>query len=294
MSDVKARIGNSLFNPAVLVVLGMMALQLLLGTGQATAAGQRAETPVSDGVYELPNTPNGPQAGTRAELDAFGRVMEAKTPAAIIATAETFASEYKQSQLLPLVRLREMQAEMDANSYEGAVSIGHEMLSKDPRNLEALLLMGSILPDFPPRYAAQRESILGEARKDLQSASQLLQTFHLPQGASPERFMMNKRGMMASLAEAQGFVDLVAGQYRDSIESYKRALALRADPSAVTALRLGQAYYGAGDLGNARVELEQAVRSPSTLIRQKAASLLSKVEISERATGRSAHEAQYP
>jgi tetratricopeptide (TPR) repeat protein len=228
-------------------------------------------------LYELPNTPNGPQARTRAELDGFGHVMESKTPAGTITTAEAFANQYPQSQMLPIIRLREMQAEMEVNSYEGAVAIGRELLSQNPRNLEALLIMASILPNFPVQDASQRTAILGEARKDIQAASHLLQTLHMPQGISAESFLINKRRLKTSLSEAKGFVDLVAGQYQAAIHEYKWALAHGGDPSPVALLHLGQAYYMAGDLKEARIELKLAMRSNSGAISREAAQLLQRI-----------------
>lgn len=251
-----------------------MCLLVLIALGPEMAVNSPAQFSLPGDVYEFPMTPNGPQARTRTELDAFGRVMEANTPASIIAAAESFALTYKYSQLMSLVKLRELRAELDADSYEGAISIGREMLSENPRNLEALLLMANILPDFPPQYAGQRESLLREARKDIQAAEQLLRTFHMPEGSSPKEFILSKRRMGASLTEAKGFADLVAGRYRDAIAAYQQALAEGADASSVVALRLGQAYYAAGDLKDARQQFQHAAHSSSSLIRQTAARLL--------------------
>jgi tetratricopeptide (TPR) repeat protein len=235
-------------------------------------------------VYALPTTANGPQARTRAELDAFGRVMESKAPAEIIARAEAFASQYPQSQMLPMVRLREMRGEMAANSYAGATAVGHELLSENPRDLEALLMMASILPDFPPQEASRRTSILAEARQDIEAAEQILETFHRPQGTSAEEFLMNKRRLAASLAEAKGFVDLVSGRPRAAIQEYRWALAHGTDASPVISLRLGQAYYEAGDLISARTQLELAMRSGLSVVRQQAALLLDRLQTTPSAT----------
>lgn len=253
-----------------------MAICLLFVMTLGLVAEPHLQAQSSGVIYQLPNTPNGPQARTRAELDAFGRVMEAKQAASIIAAAETFASRYPQSQLLPMAKLREMRAEMDVNSYEGAVSIGRELLLENPRNLEALLLMAAILPDFPPGYAVQRKAILAEARKDAESAEQILNTLHLPEGASPREFIIEKRRMRASLAQAKGFSDLIAGQYHDAIAKYNWALSHGANPSPVMSLRLGEAYLEAGDLADARGQLRQAMNSTSLPIRQRAAQVLKK------------------
>jgi tetratricopeptide (TPR) repeat protein len=248
---------------------------LLLALGANWIAGETLRSgPPQSAISQFPSTANGPQARTGGELDAFGRVMESQAPASIIAAAEAFASHYARSELLPMVRLREMQAEMDINSYEGATAIGHELLSKDPRNLEALVLMAEILPDFPPRYGARREAILAEARKDIQSAGQLLQTFHLPPGASPEEFLMNKRRLAVSLAEAAGYADLRGGQCQEAIRHYLGVVAQSAHPSPVTLLRLGQAYSDLGDVRNARLQWQRAMHASSGLVHQKAAELL--------------------
>ncbi len=253
----------------------------------AAVKTQTAENPQStrlDAVFEFPNTPNGPEARSRTELDAFGRVMESTTAAEVISRAESFASGYPDSQLLPMVRLREMRAEMAANSYAGALAIGRELLRKNPDNLEALILMAEILPDYPASYSSQRETILAEAERDIASAQKLLQTFHLPQGASAAEFLRNKQRMIASLDAASAFVDLVAGRYPEAAQKYEQALERSDDRSPVSMFRLGLAYYRMGDRQKARAKLEEALRSNSPLIRQKAAALLRQVNSSQSAS----------
>jgi FimV-like protein len=258
---------------------------LLLLAAVETQTAENPQSPAPDAVFEFPNTPNGPEARSRAELDAFGRVMESVTAAEVISAAESFASGYPNSQLLPIVRLREMRAEMAANSYAGAVAIGRELLRKNPDNLEALVLMAEILPDFPPSYSSKREAILAEAERDIGSAQRLLQTFHLPQGASAAEFLKNKQRMAVSLEEAAAFVELIAGRYPAAARKYEQALERGDGRSPVSLFRLGLAYYRMGDRQKARAKLEEVMRSNSPLIRQKAAALLRQID-SSRSTSR--------
>lgn len=245
-------------------------------------ATENLQSPAPGTVFEFPNTPNGPEARSRPELDAFGQVMESTTAAETIGAAESFAADYPGSQLLPMVRLRELRAEIAANSYAGAVAIGRELLRKNPDNLEALLLMAETLPDFPPSYSAKREAILAEAEKNITKAQELLRTFHLPQGASAAEFLKNKRRMKASLEEASAFVDLAAGHYPDAARKYERVVRDGENRSPVALFRLGLAYYRMGDRQKARARLQEAMRSNSSLIRQKAEVLLQQLNSSQR------------
>lgn len=254
----------------------------LLSAGIVKAqAMENLQSPTPGKIFEFPNTPNGSEARSRPELDAFGLVMESTTTAETISAAESFASRYPDSQLLPMVRLREMRSEIAANSYAGAVAIGRELLRKNPDNLEALVLMAETLPDFPPS-SAKREAILAEAEKDITSAQELLRTLHLPQGASAAEFLRDKQRMAASLEEASAFVDLMAGRYPDAARKYERVLRNGENRSPVALFRLGLAYYRMGDRQNARARLQEAMRSNSSLIRQKAATLLQQLNSSQK------------
>lgn len=228
-------------------------------------------------LFELPNTLDGPQAQSRQELDAFGWVMVAHAPASIIGAAETFAQNFPNSQLLPLVLIQEMKAEIAVNSYDGALAAGHRLLLINPNNLEALILMAQVLPNFPPSDAGHKDQILAEAQKDIQSAENLLQTFHLPTGISAREFLQNKRRLATSLEEAAGFVDLKGGQYKRSIRKYEWALNHGGDRSAVTSLRLGLAYFYAGNTIEAEKNLKDAMKSQSPLLQKRAAEVLAKI-----------------
>lgn len=228
-------------------------------------------------LFELPNTLNGPQAQSRQELDSFGRVMMAHAPASIIGTAETFAHNFPNSQLLPLVLIQEMKAEIAINSYDGAVANGHRLLSINPNNLEALILMAQVLPDFPASEASRKAQILAEAQKDIKSAENLLQTFHLPTGVSAREFLKNKRRLATSLEEAAGYVDLKGGHYKRAIQKYEWALNHGSDRSAVTSLRLGLAYFYAGNTIQAEKNLNDAMKSQSSLLQKRAAEILAKI-----------------
>ncbi len=230
---------------------------------------------------DFPSTPSGPEALSPEELDDFGLVMEGATASEVIARAEAFGHQYPDSQLLPLAQLREMKAEIQLDSYEGAVSIGHEILRRTPKNLEALVLMAGVLPNFPASYPAERKArALKEAGEDVQAAGQLLHTLHIREGVSARTFLKNRRKLSASLKEASAFVDLASGNYQSAIRQYRVALEMDSTPPAATFLRLGFAYYKAGQVENARSPLEKAMQADTGLIRKEADRLLKEIAAS--------------
>jgi len=231
-----------------------------------------------DDAFAFPNTPTGPQALSRAELDDFGLVAESSTPARTIEKAEAFRLRYPRSQMLSLVSLNEMRAEIQVNSYSGAVAIGHEVLRLDPNNLEALVLMAQVLPDFPASYSGSRANAITEAENCIDAAQQLLRTFHLPAGASTDDFLRGKRSLEVSLHESAGFVKLVSGRYDDAIRDYEWVLQHTDSPSPSARLRLGLAYYNAGKLEAARAQLEQARQSGSDIVRGRAEEVLRAID----------------
>jgi tetratricopeptide (TPR) repeat protein len=250
-----------------------LAAMLLLPLGFASAQASLPEAPSN-----FPFTLTGPEAVTPEELDAFGFVMEATLPSNTIARAEAFIREFPDSQLLSLAQLREMKAEIDANSYEGAVAVGHELLRRNPNNLEALILMAGVLPNFLPSYPdARKANALKEAREDIQTATQLLQTFHLMEGIPARAFLTNKQNLRISLKQAAAFVDLASGNYERAIQEYQAVLAENPTPPAVISFRLGIAYYHAGQVEKARAQLERAMQVDTGIIGKRAASLLKEI-----------------
>lgn len=250
-----------------------LAVLLLLTSVVASAQGGSSGVPSN-----LPFTLNGPEAATPEELDAFGQAMEATSPSSVIAQTEAFVHTFPDSQLLSFIQLRELQAEIDVNSYEGAIGIGHELLQKSPKNLEALVLMAGVLPEFPPSLSAARKAnAIKEAREDIQAANELLRTFHLMESYSARDFLKYKRKLRSSIDEAAASVDLVSGNYERAIQEYQAVLAENLTPSATIYFRLGIAYYHAGHMEKARLQLEKAMQADKGIVGKQAANLLKQI-----------------
>jgi len=263
---------------------GIRSMVFLVGVGtcfMSAWAEEGSPTSLEDPSY-LPNTPNGPQAQTRPELDSFGLVMEAASPTAIIAAAEDFSRRYPASELLPLVQLREMQAEMSANSYAGTIAMGRQILQRSPDNLEALILMAGALPNFPPSYSGQKQQILAEALQCRQKAEELLEKFHLPEGASPREFAEGKSRMRVSLHASAGFAALVGGQNQEAIREYQWVLAHGGESVPSYHLYLGFAYQHAGDPTNASLQLHKAIDTGSGVVRERATEALNQLPSTPR------------
>lgn len=230
---------------------------------------------VPDATYYFPNTPGGPQAHTRPELDAFGLVMEAERFTDIIAGAEDFAHRYPDSELLPLTMLKEMEAEMSLNSYAGTIALGHEILRRNPNNLKALILMAEALPDYPSPYSGQKEHILAEASECRHRARDLLEMLHLPEGVSPREFAEGKSRIDLSLHASAGFTALVGGQYQEAIQEYQWVLAHGGEKVPANHFRMGLAYLYAGEMTEASLELHKAMDGDTTgVVRERAAAAL--------------------
>jgi tetratricopeptide (TPR) repeat protein len=250
-----------------------LAAILLLPTWLASWQDRAPEAPSN-----LPFTLNGPEATTTAELDAFGLVMEATSPSSIIAQAEAFVHQFPDSQLRSFTQLRELQAEIDVNSYEGTLAVGHDLLHRSPRNLEALILMAGVLPNFSAYFSeARKADAVKEAREDIQAANELLQTFHPMEGFSPGDFLKYKRKLRLSLKEAAAFADLAASNNARAIQEYQEVLAENPTPTPIIYFRLGVAYYRAGQTENARKQLERARQADTGLVRKRAAELLDQI-----------------
>jgi tetratricopeptide (TPR) repeat protein len=204
--------------------------------------------------------------------------MEATSPSSTIAQAEAFIHQFPDSELLSFTQLRELQAEIEVNSYEGTLAVGHDLLRRNPRNLEALILMAGVLPNYSSSYPDVRKaSALKEAREDIQAANELLQTFHRMEGFSAGDFLRYKQKLRISLREAAASVDLAAGHYERAIQEFREVLAENLTPSAVIYFRLGVAYYHSGQMEKAREQLEKAQQADSAIIRTQAGNLLKQI-----------------
>jgi hypothetical protein len=237
-------------------------------------AGGQAASPNTQETF--PFTFSGAQAATPEELDAFGLVQEASMPSEIIAEAEAFTQTFPNSQLLSLVQLREMKSEIEVNSYQGAVALGHTLLRTNPNNLEALILLSGVLPNFPSSYPVPlKSSALKEAQADVQNADQLLQTFHVMEGFPPRAFLTEKAKLRLSLNEAAAFVDLASGNYQRAIQEYEAIPA--GSRAAASCLRLGFAYFHMGQTEKARAQLTLAMQKDTGVVGKRAASMLEQI-----------------
>jgi len=225
-------------------------------------------------VYTFPNTPTGPEAQSRAELDTFGLVMENRTPAEVIAAAEVFKQRFPDSQLLSLALLQEMRAQIAADSNAGALAIGRELLRRDPNNLQALVWMAEILPNLPAVEAGRRKIVLTEAEAHAQQAKSLLRTLRLPAGVSARDFLRNKRALAVEILEATAYIYLVGERYQEAIREYEQVVAYGFAVSSLTRLRLGMAYYHAGSVAQARLQLLLGERGGPDTVRQQALQIL--------------------
>ena len=241
------------------------------------------------GDFVFAATDSGAQAQTAAELDSFGLVIESHSPLETVANAEHFRATFPQSQFRAQATLREMRAEIALGSYTVAVSLGKELILRQPENLEAQLLLAEILPSFPPGYKS-KEAALAEAAKCLSAARDLLVGFHKPPAMGVGEFLANKRALTVRVHEAAGFQALVSQHYSQAISEYESAKAKNGDCSQLTRLRLGAAYLFAHRTVSARQELEWVRAHGDDSLRRSASQLLVQIPSTHPAGQEGAHQ----
>lgn len=183
------------------------------GASKATPAQQPAAAPPPP-PPQLPGTRRPPEAKTQEELKAFQEIYQRKTGPELETGAGEFAQKFPDSQLTLLLYRSAMMTYDSANSADKSIEMGRKLLSLDPNNPEALMIVGSNLAQHTRDTDLDRDERLAEAQRSLEKALQTLDTdLMLPVNMPPEQGTAIRTAMRAQVYGALGVVQLAKKDY---------------------------------------------------------------------------------
>lgn len=203
-----------------------------------------------------------PQAKTRAEYDAYMAVFNEKDPQKKAELGEKFLVDYKTSDFvkdanLIVVRawalakncnklmeaadrlagvagatndnkanayIEAMNCSQEANNFPKIVEYGDKILALDPNNLNALIVLATMLPERLPADEAGKTAALRKAEGHATKALGNLTGMAKPAGIDDAAWNQFKSGTLGQLHGSMGLIHLTRMDYEKSISSYEEAL----------------------------------------------------------------------
>jgi tetratricopeptide (TPR) repeat protein len=165
-----------------------------------------------------------PQAKTRQELDAFGLILDARSPAETIEATSSFRTGFPESEFIEYACTAEMQAAMDLTNYPLAERTAVSVLKLNPKNTEALLTLGEIAlvhsaAGLEPEHMSRAEGYVRDALERLAALS-------APAFSDPKTWLKTKRAMLARAHMVRGQVFACRKQFQDSENELRQAAQL--------------------------------------------------------------------
>ena len=194
-----------------------------------------------------------PQAKTRDELDAFGKIYDVPEPGSIIRSAKTFIDQYPQSQFFEYAHLPLLHAYEQIGDSEKAKETAETVLRLNPHSVDALLSLAAYRLEHDSSGAS--EGLL-PARQYAQNALERVEQFRLPVTANRTSWIQTKNTL---LGKAHMLLALAAVQEKKLDEaSDNLAMAAEFDPQGNYFYRLSLVYEATGRYKEA---LASAVRA---------------------------------
>lgn len=184
-----------------------------------------------------------PQAKTRDELDAFGRVYEETDPASVIRLAKSFIEHYPQSEFLEFVDVPLLHAYDQIGEPEKAKETALALLRLNPENVDALLALAAYRLEQRPGGGGQYEGLLS-AREYAQHALDRIQWFKTPVSADRTKWIETKKVLLAKSHMLLGIAAVQEKKLDEAIDNL--VMATEFDPQGDNFYRLALVYEAAG------------------------------------------------
>ncbi len=266
------KLASCLMRLVVLTLGGSMVLVVPAPTLAQTAQ----PTPAAPQVP--PSAANQPQAKTPEELKAYQDALQAQSPAAAEAAANSFAEKFPGSALTYLLYYRAFFGYQNAgNAEDKAIEMGRKIIALKPNDPVALAMVASLISEHVSNRDLDRDLRLAEVLQDAQKALQTVDTETQQQpGMSAEQFEQSKKTIRSTAYAALGNVYLLKNDPAQAEDNFKKALELYGDkPDPVILLRYAvaldrQKKYKEGlDAATKAVALSPAGSAVSTMATQE-------------------------
>ncbi len=211
-----------------------------------------------------------PEAKTPAEFDAYLRVLDAATPAGVIASGEAFLRDWPSSALRGAVYEMQFQAYRKTGEVGNAIQAAGNALRAAPDNLAVLTELALVLAN-----ATSDPARLAGARQNALKVIELSKNFRVPKSMPPQEWDRICGQLNSRAHAALGLVENANGRTQAAIREFETAVALAPVPDATQYYRLGLLYRVAGNIPAAIRSLKRAAELEDGVIQKLASKELS-------------------
>jgi tetratricopeptide (TPR) repeat protein len=226
--------------------------------------------------------PSGPEV-SQAEAQAYGQLRAERDPEKAIQETNDFARKFPNSSILTYVYALQAVAYQQKNDALNAVAAGEKSLVLDPKNLMALLVVSSILPQ--PQMLnvsdAEKEKRLNLAENYANKSLQEIEQLPKQPNETDKAYQARKDQMSSGVYASLGMVHLERSrmaihepdldELNKAEQNYKAAIQKAGSADPADYYRLGEIYSSEGKLDDAISAFSNARRlAPGTVIEQYA------------------------
>ncbi len=230
----------------VLTILGVAAWAAAQ-TGGTPAPGNAAPSaqqtppgaPTAPGAT-APAAKRPPQAKTQPEFDAWKAASGNTDPAALEKASDDFATKFPDSELRVLLYKNAMRNYQNANNAEKTEAMGRKVLSFDPDDPEALVIVAEVIAERTRDTDIDKDQRFAEATGMAQKATQTVDTdIQVPAG-TPQEKIDGYKGLLRSQAYSIiGTIDFKKENYPSAEQNLQKSIDVYpSDPDKVVVLRL--------------------------------------------------------
>jgi tetratricopeptide (TPR) repeat protein len=187
-----------------------------------------------------------PQAKSRAELDAFGRIVETPDSLAVVRAGEDFLSRFPDSEFREKALEAEFEAFRQRNDSAAAKAVARSILAIDSGNALVLARLALLLAEANDRAS------FAAAEQSATQAIAAVEATARPERLTRAEFREWRSEVLASAHVAKGLLALRQGQADAAIDRLEQAIRCRAAGNGSDYLRLGEAFVMKGDRERAR------------------------------------------
>jgi tetratricopeptide (TPR) repeat protein len=228
--------------------------------GQTTPAGQTAPAGQVTPAGKRP-----PQAKTQPEFDAWKAASANTDPAALEKAADDFATKFPDSELRVLLYKNAMRTYQNVNNAEKTEAMGRKVLSFDPDDPEALVIVAEVIAERTRDSDIDRDQRFAEATQMAQKAIQTVDTdIQVPAGTPQDKIDSYKALLRSQAYSIVGTIDFKEDKFPAAEENLQKSIDVYpSDPDKVVVLRLAltldkeQKYPEALKVANRVVDMTQ-------------------------------------
>src|SRR5579863_328536 len=185
---------------------------------------------------------------SKKEADAMNAVFKSKTPDETIAAADSFVTNFADSEYKPQVLEAAAEASEHKNDSAKAIFYAQQALAASPNYVPALNVMALETAGHTRENDLDKDQKLGQAEKYAKHVLELLPNEAKPAyvTATDAQWEASKKEDMALAHVALGLIATVRKKYADAATELQTAVDNEATPDPTHMIRLADAYNKAG------------------------------------------------